>query len=127
MELKPATEVKVLDAGSSDNELNMQTRIAESVNHRKLGARQIQLTSIAGSIGAALFVAIGSGVQSGPVALLLGFIFWATVIFAIAQCQMEIVTLLPYDGSFIRLAGRMVDPALGVSIGWNMFVSDLSN
>lgn len=35
---------------------------------------------------------------------------------------MEIVTLFPYDGSFIRLAGRMVDPALGVAVGWNHFV-----
>lgn len=35
---------------------------------------------------------------------------------------MEIVTLFPLDGSFIRLAGRMVDPALGVAVGWNHFV-----
>lgn len=116
------TEVNVLGVGS-DTDLALQTRIAESVTHRKLGARQIQLTSIAGSIGAALFVAIGSAVPCGPVALLLGFVFWATVIFAIAQCQLEIVTLFPYDGSFIRLAGRMVDPAFGVAAGWNMFVS----
>jgi amino acid permease len=37
--------------------------------------------------------------------------------------ETEIVTLLPLDGSFIRLAGRMVDPALGVAVGWNHFVS----
>jgi yeast amino acid transporter len=36
---------------------------------------------------------------------------------------MEIVTLFPLDGSFIRPAGRMVDSALGVAIGWNHFVS----
>lgn len=36
---------------------------------------------------------------------------------------MEIVTVFPYDGSFIRLAGRMVDPALGIAVGWNHFVS----
>lgn len=36
---------------------------------------------------------------------------------------MEIVTLFPLDGSFIRLAGRMVDPALGVAVGYNHFVS----
>ena len=36
---------------------------------------------------------------------------------------MEIVTQFPYDGSFIRLAARMVDPALGVAVGWNHFVS----
>lgn len=35
----------------------------------------------------ALFVAIGYGVTSGPLALLVAFIFWATVIFFIAQCR----------------------------------------
>jgi amino acid transporter len=66
--------------------------------------------------------------------------FWVTVVFSVAQCrmsilnrfptriansflpEMEIVTLFPLDGSFIRLAGRMVDPALGVAVGWNHFV-----
>lgn len=74
----------------------------------------------------ALFVAIGSGVTSGPLCLLCGFVFWATVVFSVAQCQTEIVTLLPLDGSYIRLAGRMVDPALGVTAGWNLFFSQTS-
>lgn len=29
--------------------------------------------------------------------------------------------MFPYDGAHIRLAGRMVDPALGVAVGWNHF------
>jgi amino acid transporter len=84
-----------------------------------------------------------------------GFLFWGTVVFGVAQCreysislnmaelmttELEIVTLFPLDGSFIRLAGRyviatgiavrrhliparFVDPALGVAVGWNHFVS----
>ncbi|KAF4338935.1 amino acid transporter [Fusarium beomiforme] len=100
--------------------------ILDSVNHRRLNPRHIQLTAFAGSIGAALFVAIGSGVLSGPLCLLLAFIFWVTVVFSVAQCQMEIVTLFPLDGSFIRLAGRMVDPALGVAVGWNHFFAQTS-
>ncbi|KAF5701869.1 amino acid transporter [Fusarium mundagurra] len=96
--------------------------ILDSVNHRRLNPRHIQLTAFTGSIGAAFFVAIGSGVLSGPLCLLLAFIFWVTVVFSVAQCQMEIVTLFPLDGSFIRLASRMVDPALGVAVGWNHFV-----
>lgn len=35
----------------------------------------------------ALFVAIGSGVTSGPLCLLLGFVFWATVVLSIAECR----------------------------------------
>ncbi|KAF5979311.1 amino acid transporter [Fusarium coicis] len=50
---------------------------------------------------------------SSILSLLLAFIFWVTVAFSVAQCQMEIATLFPFDGSSIRFAGRMVDPALG--------------
>ncbi|KAL4928486.1 amino acid permease/ SLC12A domain-containing protein [Aspergillus undulatus] len=111
---------------SKSDETELTRAIAEAVNHRRLNPRQIQLTALAGSIGAALFVGIGSGVMSGPLCLFLGFIFWASVVYCVAQCQIEIVTLLPLDGAFIRLAGRMVDPALGVAVGWNHFFAQTS-
>ncbi|KAI1829236.1 hypothetical protein DTO006G1_9826 [Penicillium roqueforti] len=111
---------------SKSDETELSAAIREAVNHRRLKPRQIQLTAIAGSIGAALFVGIGSGVMSGPLCLFLAFIFWATIVFSIAQCQIEIVTLLPLDGAFIRLAGRMVDPALGVAVGYNHFFAQTS-
>lgn len=117
------TEIHISETGEGDI---MRARVLDSVNHRKLNARQIQLSSIAGAIGAALFVAIGSGVTSGPVALLIGFVFWSTVVYSIAQCQLEIVSLFPLDGSFIRLAGRMVDPALGTMVGYNHFFAQTS-
>ncbi|RDW86477.1 uncharacterized protein DSM5745_03119 [Aspergillus mulundensis] len=111
---------------SKSDETELSAAIQQAVNHRRLNPRQIQLTAIAGSIGAALFVGIGSGVMSGPLCLFLAFIFWASVVFSVAQCQTEIVTLLPLDGAFIRLAGRMVDPALGVAVGWNHFFAQTS-
>ncbi|KUJ06754.1 uncharacterized protein LY89DRAFT_743666 [Mollisia scopiformis] len=96
---------------------DLDAAIEAAVNNRQLNPRQIQLTAIAGSIGAN-----GSGVLSGPLCLLIGFLFWTTVVVCIAQCQTETVGLFPLDGSFIRLAARMVDPALGVAVGWNHFV-----
>lgn len=54
------------------------------------------------------------------------YLFWCSVVFGIAQCQLEIVTMFPLDGSFIRLAGRMVDPAFGVAAGWNHFFAQAS-
>ncbi|WWC63552.1 uncharacterized protein I303_106156 [Kwoniella dejecticola CBS 10117] len=110
----------------SDVDYDLAGAIAHAVNHRRLNPRQIQLTAIAGSIGAALFVAIGAGVLSGPLCLLIAFLFWASVVYSVAQCQLEIVTLFPLDGSFIRLAGRMVDPSLGVMVGWNHFFAQTS-
>jgi amino acid transporter len=50
----------------------MRSRVAISVNHRRLNPRQIHLTALAGAIGAALFVAIGAGALSGPLCLLVG-------------------------------------------------------
>ncbi|KAJ5584726.1 uncharacterized protein N7459_004526 [Penicillium hispanicum] len=113
------------DTPKSD-ETELSGAISEAVNHRQLTPRQIQFTALAGSIGAALFVGIGSGVLSGPLCLFLGFIFWASVVYCIGQCQTEIVTLFPLDGAFIRLAGRMVDPALGVAVGYNHFFAQTS-
>jgi amino acid transporter len=48
-----------------------------------------------------------------------GFLWWATVIFATAQCQLETVSYFPWDGSFVRIAGRCVDPAFGAAASFN--------
>jgi hypothetical protein len=72
--IDPITETTL----ENDAEEEIRARVAVSVNHRRLNPRQIQLTAIAGSIGAALFVAIGSGVLSGPLCLLIGMslLYW---------------------------------------------------
>nr|XP_019001971.1 amino acid transporter [Kwoniella mangroviensis CBS 8507]OCF65432.1 amino acid transporter [Kwoniella mangroviensis CBS 8507] len=124
-QIVPLSDIPAGSSSSYDGDA-LQAKILHQVNHRRLNSRQIQLSAIAGSIGAALFVAIGSGVLSGPLALLIAFIFWSSVVYSIGQCQMEIVSLLPLDGSFIRLATRMVDPALGVAVGWNHFFAQTS-
>ncbi|ODN75770.1 hypothetical protein L202_05779 [Cryptococcus amylolentus CBS 6039] len=126
LDKRASAEVVVTETLPTDNGEALQARVLESVNHRNLNPRQIHLASIAGAMGAALFVAIGQGVSSGPLALLIGFVFWATVVFSIGQCQQEVVSLFPYDGAFIRLANRMVDPALGVAVGWNHFFAQTS-
>lgn len=94
-------EVDLPAAGSSEENPLAQS-VSANINHRKLNSRQVQLTSIAGSIGALLFVGIGAGLSSGPIALLIGksirhqcslltdcsgFLFWGTVVFGIAQCR----------------------------------------
>ncbi|CAH0057838.1 unnamed protein product [Clonostachys solani] len=110
-------ETTAPDAGNED----VDRAVQHSVNHRKLNSRQIQLFAVAGAVGNTLFVSIGKGLLAGPLALLVGFLLWGSVIFCMAQCQIEIVSLLPIDGAPIRLAGRMIDPAVGVAAGWNYF------
>jgi amino acid transporter len=51
---------------------------------RRLSGRQIQMITIGGSIGTALFVSIGSGlVQGGPGSLLIAFILYCVWLAAV--------------------------------------------
>lgn len=41
---------------------------------------------------------------------------------AVGQCQLESVTLLPVDGAISELPARFVDPAVGAAAAWNMLM-----
>lgn len=83
--------------------------------------RHVQLIAISGSIGSALFISIGIPFTSaGPLGLLIGMALWCTVVWASANCLIEITTLLPLDGGFIGYATRFVDESFGMALGWNV-------
>ncbi len=83
--------------------------------------RHVQLIAISGSIGSALFISIGIPFTSGgPLGLLIGMALWCTVVWASANCLIEITTLLPTDGGFIGYATRFVDESFGMALGWNV-------
>ncbi|PSN59319.1 general amino acid permease-like protein AGP2 [Corynespora cassiicola Philippines] len=90
---------------------------------RHLGNRQIQLIAIGGSIGTALFVSIGNGLnQGGPLGLFFAFTAYSCIMALINNAMAEMATFMPVSGGFIRLAGRWVDEALGFMAGWNFFL-----
>ncbi|CAG9945785.1 unnamed protein product [Clonostachys rosea f. rosea IK726] len=91
--------------------------------HRRLGPRQIQLVAIGGSIGTALFIAIGSALyKGGPASLLIAFIIECTMVGFLNNCLAEMTTYMPVNGGFISLAGKWVDDAFGFMAGWNFFI-----
>jgi len=91
--------------------------------HRRLTGRQIQMITIGGSIGTALFVSIGSGlVSSGPGSLLIAFIMYCVFLAAVNNCMAEMAVFMPVSGSFIRMGSKWVDEAFGFMLGWNFFL-----
>jgi amino acid transporter len=89
---------------------------------RRLGARQIQMIAIGGSIGTALFVSIGSGlVQGGPGSLLIAFTLYCIFLATVNNCMAEMAIFMPVSGSFVRMGSKWVDEAFGFMLGvWNI-------
>ena len=99
--------------------------IVENVDDlkRRLTGRQIQMITIGGSIGTALFVSIGSGlVSSGPGSLLIAFSMYCVFLAAVNNCMAEMAIFMPVSGSFIRMGSKWVDEAFGFMLGWNFFL-----
>ncbi|ORY28185.1 amino acid permease/ SLC12A domain-containing protein [Naematelia encephala] len=90
--------------------------------HRGLRMRHLQLIAISGAIGSSVFLSIGNPLTGGPLPLLIGVSLWASVVWALSNCLLEMCTLLPLDGGFIHFATRFLDPAMGFSLGWNYFI-----
>lgn len=127
-EIKHATEsypedekaVPTYDTAASEDGL-----IIENVDDlkRRLSGRQIQMITIGGSIGTALFVSIGSGlVQGGPGSLLIAFIMYCFFLAAVNNCMAEMAVFMPVSGSFVRMGSKWIDEAFGFMLGWNFFL-----
>ncbi|EEQ40662.1 Amino acid permease family protein [Clavispora lusitaniae] len=113
-EPKEKSQASIISTSSSDS---------ESINylHRSLKGRHVQLLGIGATIGSALFVAIGKGLQYGPLNLLLGFLVWSIPILFITVSTAEFVTYLPITSPFVRMAGRCCDTALEIMTAWNFW------
>ncbi|QSZ29196.1 hypothetical protein DSL72_003707 [Monilinia vaccinii-corymbosi] len=89
---------------------------------RRLSGRQIQMVTIGGSIGTALFVSIGSGlIQAGPGSLLIAFTLYSCFVGLVNNCMAEMSVFMPVSGSFVRMGSKWVDEAFGFMLGWNFF------
>jgi len=61
--------------------------------------------------------------KGGPAGLLLGFVIWGSVMWAVNECFAEMVTYLPVPSPFVRFGGEWVDEALGFAMAWNFFLN----
>lgn len=95
---------------------------------RHLGGRQIQMIAIGGSIGTALFVSIGAGLQqAGPGSLLIAFTMYCCFLATVNNCMAEMSVFMPVTGSFVRMGSKWVDEAFGFMLGvWTFFFAPFS-
>ncbi|GAA5865177.1 hypothetical protein JCM8547_008304 [Rhodosporidiobolus lusitaniae] len=98
-----------------------------SAEHRRFESFHVNLMAIGGTIGTALFVYMGSGLTSGgPANLLLAFVWWVSVVWAVAEGQKELVTFWPTDACFARSSSRYLDDAVGFAVGWNFWILEIA-
>ncbi|GAA5840960.1 hypothetical protein JCM3766R1_005414 [Sporobolomyces carnicolor] len=85
---------------------------------RQLKSRHIVMISIGGVIGTGLFLGTAQSLQKGPLAVLLAYCLMATLVYSMMISLGEMISHLPVAGGHLALAGRFIDPAFGLAVGW---------
>lgn len=117
----PAPQLEETDSEPSD--VAIGEIIHEEALQRHLTPRQVQLFSIGGAIGTALFVTIGYGLlHGGAASLLIAFIMQSCIVGLVNNCLAEMTTFMPVSAAFIQHADVWVDKAVGFMVGWNFFL-----
>lgn len=113
------TEVKIPEdadfAGLSVYERN-NFILAHQPYKKSLSQRHQTMIAIGGALGTGLFIGIGSSLQSGPGALLLGFTIVGISVFCVVQAAAELSCQYPVSGSFATLVSRFLDPSIGFTV-----------
>ncbi|KAI5358878.1 putative amino acid permease/ SLC12A domain-containing protein [Septoria linicola] len=93
---------------------------------RDLGNRQLQLITMGGAIGTALFLSIGIGLaKGGPLSLLISWSLYALNMSFVNSALAEMTVLYPVEGGFVRLAEHFVGPDFAFGVGYNYFLYEL--
>lgn len=94
---------------------------------RNLHGRHMQMIAIGGSIGAGLFVGLGSALYAGgPASVLIGFLIIGLMILMVMQALGELTVLYPTNGAFTMYFIRFIDPSVGFALGWIYAISWLT-
>lgn len=83
-----------------------------------LKQRHVTMLSIAGVIGAGLFVFSGHAIAKAGPAVLLAYVFTGALVVLVMRMLGEMAVASPDTGSFSTYADRAIGPWAGFSIGW---------
>ncbi|KAK4051335.1 hypothetical protein OIV83_002819 [Microbotryomycetes sp. JL201] len=131
MDLKRSSSLGSAEKASNDAVANVvsttQAHPSGTSTQRLITRRQVNLYSIGGVIGTAVFVSIGGALtKGGPLSLLLAYVVYCAAIFMVNEAQGEMVCALPIESSFSRFAARYVHDAFGAATAWNYFLAMVS-
>jgi len=91
---------------------------------RGIGQRQLSMIAIGGAIGTGLFLASGKTISTaGPGGALLCYAIIGLIVYLMMTSLGEMSTQLPLPGGFQTFASRFIDPAVGMTFGWNYWIS----
>lgn len=115
-----ASDVESLNSKYSKQDIEDANEIFHYENKlsSKLNARLIGMIILVGVFGTGLFLSSGGTLHTtGPIGMLLGYIFVGSVVGASQVCQTEVACLYPATSSYVTHAEHFVDKALGFAIG----------
>ena len=83
-----------------------------------LTSRQVSMISIAGIIGAGLFIGSSNAIATAGPAILVSYLIAGTLVLLVMRMLGEMAIANPDSGSFSTYAGRAIGPWAGFTIGW---------
>lgn len=96
--------------------------MGNSTTNEKLGAglsnRQVSMISIAGIIGAGLFVGSANAIATTGPAILISYALTGLLVLLVMRMLGEMAVSNPDSGSFSTYAARAIGPWAGFTIGW---------
>ncbi|WP_449432384.1 amino acid permease [Pseudomonas putida] len=83
-----------------------------------LTSRQVSMISIAGIIGAGLFIGSSNAIVSAGPAILISYALTGLLVLLVMRMLGEMAVANPDSGSFSTYAGKAIGPWAGFTIGW---------
>ncbi|HDR9173048.1 TPA: amino acid permease [Burkholderia vietnamiensis] len=97
--------------------LDASNKIERKLSH-DLSSRQVTMISIAGIVGAGLFVGSAAAISKIGPAVILSYILTGILVLLVMRMLGEMAVARPDSGSFSTYAAHAIGPWAGFSIGW---------
>ncbi|BEG74291.1 amino acid permease [Achromobacter xylosoxidans] len=98
--------------------MSVSHREGPSELHHGLSSRQISMISIAGIIGAGLFIGSANAIAMTGPAVLISYVMTGILVLLVMRMLGEMAVANPDTGSFSTYATRAVGPWAGFTVGW---------